>query len=186
MLDVLVGTPEDGVVEGGGELADPAAKGVHELSGHDRPGLDVPLLFGPLADEPIEVELVAGKHQMHVDGVGHLLDVRHTRGTAGVIGRERRDQVVDVQALQILGGDVRVGVLDERKSALSGPGEAGLEKALGCLRLVDACAPEARLDTDVVFFDDKLGIDRRGFEHLPEWGEVGVDDCRIEGVDDLR
>ena len=88
MCHVFVATPEDGVVGGGGELADTATDGVLELPGDDCPRRQVPLCRRSLADVFVEVEFGSGPDDDHVHRIGHQMDIAHPVLATRVVRRE--------------------------------------------------------------------------------------------------
>src|SRR5690606_25204643 len=93
MGDVLVGAPEDRVVDGGGELTDASAHAHGHLStGDDRCG-QIALGSGAATDHRVQVEYLAREYDVPVECPGQTLDVLHPILTAGVVGRVPRHQV---------------------------------------------------------------------------------------------
>ena len=82
---VLIATPEDGVVSGGGELADTTTDRVLELPGDDCPRRHIPLRRRSLADVLVEVEFGSGPDDDHVHCVGHQVDIVHPVLAARVV-----------------------------------------------------------------------------------------------------
>ena len=186
MSDVLIPTPENCVVHGGGELGDTPSDGVDQLTCDDRACGHISLLLGSLTHEAIDAELLAGHDDGPIDGVGHGLDVDHPVLTARVIGGERRDEVADPQALQLFGGHVGVGVLDQGELTEPATGPARLQQLLRRQVLVDPGTSLARNDLDLVTGDEEFCVDRLRLVQLPDRVEITVDDPGVERVNDLR
>ena len=88
MLDVLIATPEHGVVHGGCELAHPTTDGVFDLSANDGACREVAVSGQTLAYEFVDAEFVPRHQDVAVDFVSHRLDVDHPIGAAWVKGGE--------------------------------------------------------------------------------------------------
>ena len=137
VVDVLVATPEHGVVEGGCELADTTADGVLELAGHNGPCRHESVLLGSLAHKSVDGEGLSGEDNRPIHDRRDPLDIGDAVLTTRVIGGELGNEVVDLETLQILGGDLWVGALDDGQLTPSRRGEAGDGESLRGYFLID-------------------------------------------------
>ena len=192
VLDVLVAPKEDGVVEGGGELAG-AATDIHrtvtavQLAADDRPRPSVPFRQGPLAGAFIDGEGLTRHHDRPGDLIGEQLDVDHPVGTARVPCREARHLGDRAHCLGHFSGEGRFLGIDR----------GNRPPTAGCRRRTDGCAERIDINHECrarrddgellgLFIELEDRIDRqRGEVPEPRRHRLGEDD-RIEEDNNRR
>ena len=100
---------EDGVIDGGGGLADAAADVLHRLARLIDGGVLVPLVGGAAAGGIVVGELLPGEENDVVAGLGGQLHVVLAVGRAGYPGGPLPQQVLEHLALQALPGHLGLG-----------------------------------------------------------------------------
>ena len=100
--DELHAGEEGGVVQGRRDLADAPSDRVLQPSGEDLRRGDEAVLDRALAERLVQRERRARPHDRPVEQLGRPLDVGHARLAALVVGRELRDQLLDLERLGLL------------------------------------------------------------------------------------
>ena len=100
--DELHAGEEGGVVQGRRDLADAPSDRVLQPSGEDLRRGDEAVLDRALAERLVQREGRARLHDRPVEQLGRPLDVGHARLAALVVGRELRDELLDLERLGLL------------------------------------------------------------------------------------